>query len=164
MTLELSLRQVTDRDVDEFFVHRQARGETRSEQYAEFIARWRRQLTDPRVTVRTIEVAARVVGYIASFTRNGLPEVSYELGPQYWGRGFATAALRRFLQELEVRPLYARAAKHNTRSIRVLQKNGFAPAGEDRFVAAGGEEAEEFVFVLHERPGGVDLAPSKGQR
>jgi RimJ/RimL family protein N-acetyltransferase len=148
-TFELSLRAVTGHDVTEFFTQRQARGEARPEEQAQFIARWQRQLVNPRVTLRTISAAGQVVGYIAHFTRKDLPEVSYELGPQYWGQGFATAALRLFLEELKIRPLYARAAKQNVSSIRVLQKNGFAQMGEDRFVAAGGEEIEEFVFVLH---------------
>jgi hypothetical protein len=40
------------------------------------------RLVDPTVKVRTIGVAGQVVGSIGQFTRSGLPEVSYELGPQ----------------------------------------------------------------------------------
>lgn len=145
---DVSLRAVSGRDVDEFFTHRQQRGDAAPADYAAFIARWQRQLEDPGVTIRTICADGQVVGYIAHFFRHGLPEVSYELGPRYWGHGFATAALRLFVGEITVRPLYARAAKDNARSIRVLQKNGFRTIGEDRFIAAAGNEVEEFVLML----------------
>lgn len=50
---------------------------------------------------------------------------SYWIGKQYWGKGIATEALLNFLPKLKVRPLYARAAKENPASIRVLEKCGF---------------------------------------
>lgn len=68
--------------------------------------------------------------------------------------GFATSALHQFLGEIAVRPLYARAAKDNTASIRVLQKCGFSVVGEDRFIAAPGHQVEEFIFGLSEPPSG----------
>ncbi len=89
-----------------------------------------------------------MVGYISQFHRSGKPEVSYRLGRQYWGNGFATRALRQFLDETDIRPLYARAAKANRRSVRVLEKCGFAVVGEDRFTDAGGRVVEEYVFVF----------------
>jgi RimJ/RimL family protein N-acetyltransferase len=134
--------------VDEFFVHRQQRGEAAPAEYEAFTARWQRQLADPGVSIRTLCADGQVAGYIAHFMRQGLPEVSYELGPQFWGHGFATAALRLFVGEITLRPLYARAAKDNVRSIRVLQKNGFRTIGEDRFIAAAGNEVEEFLLML----------------
>jgi RimJ/RimL family protein N-acetyltransferase len=90
------------------------------------------------------------VGYIAHFRRNDQPELSYWIGRQHWNNGFATCALRQFLAEVEVRPLYARAAKDNTGSIRVLQKCGFSVVGEGKFVAAEGNDVEEFIFALRE--------------
>ncbi len=42
-------------------------------------------------------------------------------------------------------PLYARAAKDNRASIRVLEKCGF---GKDRFTDASGLELEEFLLKL----------------
>jgi RimJ/RimL family protein N-acetyltransferase len=148
MTFDVSLRPVTEIDVDEFFAHSHARDPGITDDYEKFRARWRERLVDPTIKIRTITVGEQVVGYIGHFTRNALPEVSYELGPQYWGNGFATAALHRFVSEIDVRPLYARAAKDNTRSIGVLQKCGFSTVGEDRFIAAGGQEVEEFIFAL----------------
>jgi RimJ/RimL family protein N-acetyltransferase len=150
METEVSLLAVTELDVDEFFAQSQARGEAHPSDYASFLTRWRRNRDDPNVQARTIIVAGTIVGYVAHFTSDGLPEVSYELGPEYWGKGFATAALRQFVVQVDARPLYARAAENNTRSTRVLQKCGFVAIGEDRFVAADGNEVEEFIFALAE--------------
>jgi RimJ/RimL family protein N-acetyltransferase len=149
MTLDVSLRPVTELDVDEFFAHTQARCPGIPHNYERFRARWREQLVAPTFKIRTITVGEQVVGYIAHFTRNDRPEVSYELGPQYWGNGFATAALQQLVREIDVRPLYARVAKDNARSIRVLQKCGFSTVGEGPFTAARGQEVEEFIFALH---------------
>ena len=47
------------------------------------------------------------------------------------------------------RPLFARAAKDNAGSIRVLQKCGFGISGEDRgFANARSGEVDEFVLRL----------------
>ena len=45
-------------------------------------------------------------------------------------------------------PLYARVAKHNIASIRVLRKCGFTISGEDGFLKTDGEGDEEFILVL----------------
>lgn len=47
------------------------------------------------------------------------------------------------------RPLYARAAKDNVASIRVLEKCGFRISGYERaFANARGEEIEEAILEL----------------
>ncbi len=92
-----------------------------------------------------------VVGHVASYEQDGLPEVTYWLGREYWGRGLATAALRAFLQEELRRPMYGHAAKDNAASRRVLEKCGFRVTGEGRFFAnARGGEIDEVVLVLNE--------------
>lgn len=114
-----------------------------------FMARWTRILGDETITPRTILFEGQVVGHIASFEQFGLPAVSYWLGKEYWGKGLATAALAAFLEELEVRPLYARAAKDNIASIRVLEKCGFTVTGEEKgFANARGQEIQEFILKL----------------
>ena len=46
-------------------------------------------------------------------------------------------------------PFYARAAKDNIASIRVLEKCGFTISGENKvFSKARGEEVEEFILKL----------------
>ena len=159
MTFDVSLRPVTELDVDEFFAHSQTRCPGIPHDYERFRARWREQLVDPTFKIRTITVGELVVGYLGHFTRNDLAEVSYELGPQYWGNGFATAALRLFVREIDVRPLYARVAKDNVRSIEVLQRCGFSTVGEDRFIAARGHEVDgELLSRIFE-----DCRPARAQ-
>ena len=70
----------------------------------------------------------------------------YWLGREYWGRGVATDALRRFLAEIKARPLYARAAADNRASLRVL-KSGFTIFSYDKaFANARGEDVEEVIL------------------
>ncbi len=148
--IEVSLRPATHDDVAAFWRHQLAnRAEAATgEQQQAFVVRWRSILDNVNAPVRTILAGGTVVGYMAHFQRRNLPEVSYELGRPHWGKGFATAALRQFLREITVRPLYARAAKDNLASIRVLEKCGFAGIDEDRFTDATGHEHEEFIFEL----------------
>lgn len=114
-----------------------------------FAARWLRNLDDPTRCVRTILWNGQVAGYVASFPLFGDPAVGYWLGREYWGRGVATRALAAFLEVVAERPLYARAAKDNIGSRRVLEKCGFAVIGEDRgYAHARGAEIEEFVLRL----------------
>ena len=79
----------------------------------------------------------------------GHPEVSYWLGKEFWGKGIATAALRAFLEIVQERPMYARAASDNVASIRVLEKCGFVISGKGKgFANARGNEVEEYVLIL----------------
>lgn len=157
MRSEVVLREVTKGDLPVFFdqqldpaAHRMAaftRGDPADREA--FMAHWARILGDDAVTLRTILFEGRVAGHIASFERFGEREVTYWIGREYWGRGLATGALRAFLPELESRPLYARAAKDNVASIRVLQKCGFVISGHDQgFANARGEEVEEAILKL----------------
>jgi RimJ/RimL family protein N-acetyltransferase len=83
------------------------------------------------------------------FERAGQPLVGYWIGRNYWGKGIATRALSEFLGQVAARPLNSRVAKHNVASIRVLEKCGFAVAGEDKASSgAGDDEVEELVMRL----------------
>ena len=58
-------------------------------------------------------------------------------------------ALSEFLPVQNTRPLYARAAKDNVASLRVLAKCGFMVSGYDRgFANARGQEIDEVVLKL----------------
>ena len=104
---------------------------------------------DVGVTIKTIQFERRVAGHIASFERFDLPEVSYWIGKEFWGNCIATIALNEFLNQLSVRPLYARVASDNIASIRVLEKCRFKLSGEDKaFANARGKEIEEFIMKL----------------
>ena len=114
-----------------------------------FTSHWNKILGDHTNTNKTILFAGQVVGHIASFERWGKREVTYWLGKEYWGKGLATKALTEFLGHVKERPVYARAAKDNTASIRVLNKCGFEISGEDKgFSNARGREVEEFILEL----------------
>ncbi|WP_244852807.1 GNAT family N-acetyltransferase [Bacillus sp. J14TS2] len=66
------------------------------------------------------------------------------------GKGIATGALREFLKQITVRPLYARAAKDSAGSLKVLKRCGFTITGEDSgYANARGKEVEEFVLTLN---------------
>lgn len=89
-----------------------------------FTAHWTKILRDDAIIKETILFGGRAIGSIARFEWLGKPNVTYWIGREYWGRGFATQGLSRFLQDVKTRPLYASAAKDNLASIRVLQKCG----------------------------------------
>ena len=114
-----------------------------------FTAHWAKILSDHTKINKTILLNERVAGYVACFEQFGELEVSYWIGKEYWGRGLATKALSDFLGYVKVRPLYARVAKDNIASIRVLEKCGFTISGEDKgFSNARAEEVEEFILKL----------------
>jgi RimJ/RimL family protein N-acetyltransferase len=114
-----------------------------------FTAHWKKILYDGHVAKKTIIFNGQVAGQVLSFQQFGEPEVSYWIGKEYWGKGVATTALSQFLNHLKIRPLYARAAKDNIASIRVLEKCGFTVFGEDKgFSNAREEDVEEFILKL----------------
>ena len=111
---------------------------------------WRKILGNEAITKKTILVGGDIAGNACSFEIEGRPEVSYWVWREHWGRGVATAALARLLIELDERPLYARVAKDNVGSRRVLEKCGFARVGTDRgFAAARGADIDEIVMRLN---------------
>ncbi|HEU5369359.1 MAG TPA: GNAT family N-acetyltransferase [Ktedonobacterales bacterium] len=117
---------------------------------AAFMAHWARILRDATNTNRTILCDGQVAGPVACYEEEaGRPEVTYWLGKPYWGKGIATAALRALLLQVAARPMYARAAKDNLASLRVLEKCGFTITGEGKgFANARGKEVEEYLLQL----------------
>jgi RimJ/RimL family protein N-acetyltransferase len=114
-----------------------------------FMAHWHRILTDPTVIIKTIIYDEQVAGSVLSYEEAGKPEVSYWIGKEFWGKGIATWALSEFLAHVNLaRPIYARVAKDNCGSLRVLEKCGFVITGEGiGFANARGREIEEFVLA-----------------
>jgi [ribosomal protein S5]-alanine N-acetyltransferase len=114
-----------------------------------YITKWTRLLSDPTITSRTILFEGNIVGSVGSYPMHGEPQVTYGIDRSLWGRGIVSEALRLFLQEFQVRPLYGRAAFDNHRSMRVLEKCGFTVHANERgFAHARGAEIDEVVFVL----------------
>ena len=130
------LRDVEPDDLPIFFEHQRdpvavAMVVFRSRDKAEFDEHWAKILADDACLKKTIVADGQVAGNIGSFGRDGKREVGYWIDRALWGRGIATAALAAFLRLEQTRPLHAGVAKHNTASIRVLQKCGFTLLGPE---------------------------------
>jgi RimJ/RimL family protein N-acetyltransferase len=153
-TGDVRLREVTEDDLPIFY---EQQADPEANAMAAFPARdreafaehWAKVLADDSVSKKTILFDGHVAGNIMRFEQSGQPLVGYWIGRNYWGKGIATRALSEFLGQVAARPLYARVAKHNVASIRVLEKCGFTVAGEDKASSTAGEdEVEEVVMRL----------------
>ena len=114
-----------------------------------FNQHWSKILEDESIPIKTILFKDQVAGSVLSYVQFGDREVSYWLGREYWGKGIATRALALYLGEVSQRPIFARAAKDNIRSIRVLEKCGFTLSGQEiGFANARGRDIEEVIMVL----------------
>jgi RimJ/RimL family protein N-acetyltransferase len=154
---EIQLRAVTEADLPTLFeqqldpvANQMAAFTARNPADREaFLAHWARILSDDTITKKTILFEGQIAGYLVIFHQEGIPEVGYWIGRDYWGRGIATRALAKFLTQVDVRPLYAHVAKDNIASLRVLEKCGFEITGEGIwFSNARGGEVEEFILKL----------------
>jgi RimJ/RimL family protein N-acetyltransferase len=97
----------------------------------------------------TILVGDEPVGYIGIFWQGADREITYWVDRSVWGRGIASAALASFITAVPFRPLFARVAADNTRSVRVLEKCGFRHVNtECSFAEQRGTEIDEFVYRL----------------
>lgn len=116
---------------------------------AAFDAHWQRLIDDPAVDARTIRADGAIVGSVGRWFDAGTPEITYWIDPAHWGEGIATRAMRLFLDALHERPVRARVAADNARSISVLEKLGFRQVGtEVGFANARGAEIEERIYRL----------------
>jgi RimJ/RimL family protein N-acetyltransferase len=157
MPTKFSLREVIDTDLTTFFIQQL---DPEANYMAAFTAKdpanrmafdaqWKRIRSEPCILVRTILCEGEVAGSVLSYEDEGRPEVSYWLGREYWGRGIASWALAEFLRVVNrKRPMYARVAKDNLASRRVLEKCGFVMIAEARgFANARGMEIEELLLI-----------------
>lgn len=157
MKSPVSLRPVATDDLPIFFVHQLDPEATRlaafpSRERDTFMKHWTENvLGQPANVARTILVDGHVAGNIGAWTDAELGGrlLGYWLGREFWGRGVASTAVAQFLSLESARPLIGRVAQHNRGSIRVLEKNGFARVGEDRFHLPDGTPVEEFVYRLN---------------
>lgn len=118
---------------------------------AAFEARWDAILADASIARKTIALHGQVVGHVVSFDRTGEREVGYWIARSHWGRGIATAALQRFLDQVAARPLHAHVAADNHASRRVLEKCGFSVLRAERALShARGGLVDELVLRLDE--------------
>lgn len=155
---KLYLRAVVDDDLPTFYEHQLDADANYMAAFTAkdpgdrvaFEAHWRRILADPGVVIRAIVCDDAVAGHVLSYTEAGKPEVSYWIGKAHWNQGVATRALAIFLAEVNpTRPMYARVAKDNLASRRVLRKCGFQVLAEATgFANARGQDIEELILEL----------------
>jgi len=89
-----------------------------------------------------ISFKGKVVGCVSLRKINKMnknAELSYWIGEKYWGRGFATKAVKLALkfafEKLKLHRIYAVTFEENVASRRVLEKNGFKFEGISREVS-----------------------------
>lgn len=157
--IDITLREVRDADLSAFFVQLQdPQAVSMATTYIEdpgdrsvFNNFWQKLLKNEDAHVRTIASANdpgnTVLGHIMAIPEESQTRVRYWIDRQYWGRGIATGALRSFLADVPVRPLFAYAPKRNVPAQRVLQNNGFITIGEDSgFDPARGRVVDDVVL------------------
>jgi RimJ/RimL family protein N-acetyltransferase len=76
-----------------------------------------------------LEPAGDVVGIVKAAVLGHRAQVGYVVSKPFWGRGFATSAVRQLVAILEASPtisrIWATCALDNAASARVLEKSGF---------------------------------------
>jgi RimJ/RimL family protein N-acetyltransferase len=149
---EIILRDVIKSDLAIFFEQqldpdatRMAAFPARSQEA--FTAHWARILADKSVIIKTILWDGRVAGNIVSYEQDGRREIGYWLGKVYWGKGIASQALSVFLDDINIRPLYAHVARHNLASLCVLEKNGFKIVDQDESLVSFQEKVVEELLL-----------------
>jgi len=156
--VEVALRSVEDSDLDALFDQMR---DPESVQMAAFTAKdpndreafdthMTKVRTSHDTTLRAVTRDGHLVGSIGSFVMEGDTEITYWIDRSAWGQGIASQALTLFLDTVEVRPLYGRAASDNLGSLRVLQKAGFTIIGtEISYASARDAEIEETILRLN---------------
>ncbi len=104
--------------------------------------------------VLRLRSSSALIGYVqASVTADGAAAIAYVLGSAHWGRGLASEAVRAMCAELaaidRVRAWTAVLKRRNLRSLRLLERLGFALASPARHAALA-IDADE---LLMERDG-----------
>ena len=160
MEIFLLIRTVLNSDLPIFYTQQQ---DPDANQMAAFTSRdpfdqqgfnthWQKIMADNSVIIRTVVYEGQVAGYVLSYLDEGKPEVGYWIGKEFWGKGIATQALAEFLSSAKTtRPMYARTAKDNLASKRVLEKCGFCVIKEMKgFANARDKEIDELLLELSE--------------
>ena len=128
------LREVRSEDIPVFYEYQadpeaNALAGVPSRDRDAYEAHWAKLRADPQVLLRTIVIDdGAVAGQLLSFPRDGVREIGYWLGREFWGRGIATASLAEFLPLVDERPVYGVVSEANVASQRVLERNGFVLA------------------------------------
>ncbi|MFN8145580.1 MAG: GNAT family N-acetyltransferase [Bacteroidia bacterium] len=157
---EIILRPTTVQDLETLFtfqvdkeaIHQAAFTPKDPTDKSAYIAKYSKLLQDPTVNNQTILLENKIIGSLAKFVMSGDNEITYWIDKNYWGKGIATKALKKFLRIEKNRPIFGRVAFDNIGSQRVLEKCGFIKIGTDKgFANARQEEIEEYIYSLSER-------------
>jgi RimJ/RimL family protein N-acetyltransferase len=131
----VTLRDVVESDLQIFYRHQSDPASIEMAQVtprdkAAYLDRWTHFLADESVGKRTVVVDGVVAGQVISFDRDGVRELGYWLGREFWGQGIAGAAVQQYLAFESRRPLFAIVAENNTASRRILIGCGFREVGK----------------------------------
>jgi [ribosomal protein S5]-alanine N-acetyltransferase len=93
------------------------------------------------------------IGFVqATVHPDGRADIAYTLASPYWGRGLASTAVRTMIEELVgeygVRSLSATLKRANHRSLRLLERLGFAEATPEMRV--GRRIAADELLMVHD--------------
>jgi len=153
----LVLREVVESDIPIFFEHMQDKDQQWlaafvSSDPADFQAHnehWDKILASPDTLNRTIVLDEKVIGHIARYYMDNIPQITYWISAEHSGQGHGTAALAIFLTIETSRPLEARTAFDNKPSAKVLENNGFKIVGTDQYFSnARNAEIAETIWAL----------------
>ncbi len=75
-----------------------------------YIEKYTKFLTDLTINMRTIKVGNEIAGSISKFIMEGDAEITYWIDKNFWGKGVASTALKKFLTIENTRPIFARVA------------------------------------------------------
>ena len=133
----VSIRPVEDDDLPILYEHQadpiaNAMAVVPAKDRPAFDAHWVKIRANETGLARTIVAGGTVVGMVLSWLDGDVRMVGYWIGREFWGRGYATRGLALVAAEIGDRPLFASIADSNIGSRRVLEKCGFARAGELR--------------------------------
>lgn len=98
-----------------------------------------------------------LIGYVqATLHRDGSAAIAYELSSAHWGQGLGRHATEAMICELiehyRITTLFAVAKRGNFRSLRMLERLGFATGGPDLRTARGALPDETLMFRNIARP------------
>jgi len=114
-----------------------------------YIEKYSKHLADPTINMQTIKVNGVIAGSIAKFEIEGEAGITYWIDKKFWGKGIATKALKEFLKNETMRPVFGGVAFDNFGSQKVLEKCGFKKIGTDKgFANARQAEIEEYIYKL----------------
>jgi len=157
--MNINLRDVRDSDLGIFFEYQQDKDAVYMAAFTSkdpadkeaFLAHWTKIRANDAIIIKTIIVDKIVVGYVLTYVQAGQREITYWIGKSYWGKGITSKAVSLYLLLIKERPVFARVAKDNIGSKRVLEKCGFKIIGDDKgFANARDKEIEEYIMQLEQ--------------